>query len=69
VGRIEQEWPVVDMDQTIMEAAIRLRKRHRLKLPDAIIAATAWTINVPLLTADRVFEKVKDEVAVLLYEL
>jgi predicted nucleic acid-binding protein len=64
-----QEWPVVDMDQTIMEAAIRLRKRHRLKLPDAIIAATAWTINVPLLTADRVFEKVKDEVAVLLYEL
>lgn len=64
-----QEWPMVDMDPVIMEAAIRLRKKHRLKLPDAIIAATAMTMDVPLLTADRMFERVKGEIAVLLYEL
>ncbi|HMN04733.1 MAG TPA: PIN domain-containing protein [Flavobacteriales bacterium] len=64
-----QEWPIVEMDPAIMEAAIRLRKKHRLKLPDAIIAATAMTMDVPLLTADRVFERVKGEITVLLYEV
>ena len=51
------EWPMVQLDATIMDKAIALRREHRLKIPDAIIAATAIFLNVPLLTADRGFER------------
>lgn len=69
VAAFVQEWPMMEMDAVIMETAIRLRKKFKLKLPDAIIAATAKVLDVPLLTADRAFERVKGEVVVLLYEL
>lgn len=59
----------IELDTRVMEEAIRLRKTYRLKIPDAIVAATALTQQVPLLTADHDFERVKDEIAVLLYEL
>jgi hypothetical protein len=41
------EFEVLDMNKTIMEAAIKIRggslvSRPAIKLPDAIIAATAW---------------------------
>jgi len=38
-----------------------------LKLPDAIIVATAYFFDMPLLTADRDFLKVK-EADIILYE-
>ncbi len=64
-----EEWPMVEMNRTIMDRAIVIRREHRLKLPDAIIAATAIFLNIPLLTADRAFEKLKDELALLMYEI
>ena len=69
VAAFVNEWPMIDLDARIMEEAIRLRKTYRLKIPDAIVAATALTQQLPLLTADRHFERVKDEIAVLLYEV
>jgi len=63
------EWPMIELDARIMEEAIRLRKTYRLKIPDAIVAATALTQQIPLLTADGDFERIKDEVAVLMYEV
>ncbi|MBO5690919.1 MAG: PIN domain-containing protein, partial [Spirochaetaceae bacterium] len=32
---------------------------YKIKLPDAIVAATAISYNVPLLTADKEFNKIK----------
>jgi predicted nucleic acid-binding protein len=63
------EWPMIELDARILEEAIRLRKTYRLKIPDAIVAATALTQQIPLLTADGDFERIKDEVAVLMYEV
>lgn len=63
------EWPMIELDARIMEEAIRLRKSYRLKIPDAIVAATALTQQIPLLTADTDFERIKEEVAVLMYEV
>jgi len=40
----------------------------RLKLPDAIIAATALSMDLPLLTADRAFSKITDS-RIILYKL
>ncbi|MBF0613425.1 MAG: PIN domain-containing protein, partial [Magnetococcales bacterium] len=44
---------VVLLDETIEHQAILLRQSGMFKLPDAIIAATALTLRVPLLTMDR----------------
>ena len=43
--------------------AIDLRKRHGLKVPDCLIAATAIQLDVPLVSSDKHFERLKDEVA------
>lgn len=34
----------------LVDTTIRIRKEYRLKLPDAIIAATAVSANLPMLT-------------------
>ena len=43
---------IIRIDDTIKTMAIMLRKQHRLKLPDAIIAATAQSLGALLLTND-----------------
>ncbi|NEQ40630.1 MAG: type II toxin-antitoxin system VapC family toxin [Okeania sp. SIO3I5] len=43
---------VVDINYHIKELAIALRKSYRLKLPDAIVAATAQSQNAELFTND-----------------
>lgn len=37
---------------------IQLRKNHRLKFADAVIAATVLLYQIPFLTADFVFERI-----------
>jgi predicted nucleic acid-binding protein len=44
---------VILLDEHIETAAIELRRRTRAKLPDAIIAATAQTHRLQLLTFAR----------------
>ena len=43
---------VVGLDSNIKDLAIALRKTYRLKLPDAVVAATANFLNAMLLTND-----------------
>lgn len=43
---------VILLDELIEAETIALRRQHRLKLPDAIIAATARTRGLSLLTLD-----------------
>jgi len=43
---------VVGIDNNIKELAITFRKQNRLRLPDAIIAATAQSLNATLFTND-----------------
>lgn len=44
---------LVELTPPIKEKAIALRRQHRLKLPDAIVAATAQELGAVLLTTDR----------------
>ena len=46
---------VVPLDDEVKDAAIRLRRSLRLRLPDAIILATAVVTGSRLLTNDREF--------------
>jgi predicted nucleic acid-binding protein len=46
------------MDAVLIEKIIEIRQQHRLKLPDAVIAAMAIQNSASLVTADREFAKV-----------
>jgi predicted nucleic acid-binding protein len=43
----------VEVDALVRETAIQLRRERRLKLPDAIIVASALALDAALLTNDR----------------
>ena len=47
------------MNPSIKLNAIKIRRNHKLKLPDSIIAATSEHLNIALLTADEEFNKLK----------
>ena len=49
---------LIQLNDDIMEQTIQLRKTYKIKLPDAIIAATAKEFNIPLITADTGFNKI-----------
>jgi predicted nucleic acid-binding protein len=48
---------ITDINTPIKNAAIAFRKNFKLKLPDAIVAATASYLAYELVTADKVFNK------------
>lgn len=43
----------IDISQDIKHATIQLRKRHKIKLPDCIVLATALVDDLQLLTVDN----------------
>ena len=54
------------LDNAVKEETIRIRKKYGVKLPDAIIAATAIVNNLNLLTADKGFKKIAELNVILL---
>jgi len=51
---------VIEMNHDIKQHVINLRKKYRVKVNDAIIAATSLYMGMPLLTADSGFIKIKE---------
>ncbi len=49
---------VIDINKEIKNRTIEIRRKYSLKLPDAIIAATAIYLKQPLMTADKDFKNV-----------
>lgn len=55
------EAQVFPVDATIVEQVAEIRRKHKIKLPDAIIGATAKTQNRTLLSRNtKDFEKIDD---------
>lgn len=50
---------VVEMSSSIKNGAIHLKQLQKIKLPDAVIAATAIELQIPLVTADKRLEKIE----------
>ena len=44
--------------ETINQVAISLRQKYKVKVPDALIAATAISLDLPLLTFDKGFTQI-----------
>ncbi|TRX32071.1 type II toxin-antitoxin system VapC family toxin [Flavobacterium sp. ZT3R18] len=51
---------VLDMNYQIKQKCIYIRKKYKIKIPDAIIASTAIVYNIPLITSDKGFDKIKE---------
>ena len=49
---------VVNLDDAIKNETIGLRKMYKIKIPDAIIAASSIVEQVPLYTADKGFSRI-----------
>jgi predicted nucleic acid-binding protein len=52
IEQLCQHLPVIDLNPGIVNKVITIRQQHRIKLPDAIILATALTRNLELVTAN-----------------
>ncbi len=58
---------IIDVNSMIKKIVIELRKAHKIRLPDAIIAATSHYLNIPLMTSDKALTRLT-ELNILLYE-
>ncbi len=62
-----EECNIMDFNKGIKDITIHLRRKYALKLPDAIVASTAIFLGIPLISADRHFDKIA-ELTFILYE-
>lgn len=70
IDRIENfisQCVIVDLNESISQDAIEIRRKYKLKLPDSIIIASANFLDLPLLSADKALEKIK-EVKLIQYQ-
>jgi len=59
---------IIDINEEIKRNAINLRSTYSIKLPDAIVASTALYLGLPLVTADKGFQKIQ-ELILIIYEV
>ncbi len=59
---------IVPINESIKEVAIQMRRKYKVKLPDAIIAATSFFLNVPVITTDSDFTRIEG-LDILKYDL
>ncbi len=59
---------ITDVNATIKKNAIQIRQNYKMPLPDCIIAANSLYLDIPLLTADKGFQKI-DLPSIILYEI
>ena len=50
---------IVNFNSDIKEIAIRIKQKSTIKLPDAIVAASAMYMSFPLITGDKEFLKIE----------
>ena len=55
-----KECLIIDVNPEIKKDCIELRSKYQLKLPDALIAATAKYLDIPLISADKTFNKIEE---------
>jgi len=49
---------IIELDADVKRMTIQLRRKQKVKLPDAVIASSAITKKLPLFTADKGFGKI-----------
>lgn len=62
-----EQCTIIDINTSIKEEVIRLRKKYSVKLPDCIIMASSIYLDIPLITSDSGYRKIS-ELNLLFYE-
>ncbi|MEL7588448.1 MAG: type II toxin-antitoxin system VapC family toxin [Prolixibacteraceae bacterium] len=52
IENLSNHLPVIDLNPRIVNKVIAIRQQHKIKLPDAIILATAVVMDLELITAN-----------------
>ena len=52
ITRLCEHFPIIHLNSEIIEKVIAIRQKHKIKLLDAIILATALTVDLELITAN-----------------
>lgn len=60
IASLLNECLLISLNPLIKEKYVEIRRKYQLKLADAIIAATAIASGIPLITADKQFNTVKE---------
>ncbi len=61
---------ILNLTDTVIQKTIKLRKKHKIKLPDAIIAASAIVNKLGLITRNvKDFEKIKGLIVINPYRI
>ncbi|HRO40897.1 MAG: type II toxin-antitoxin system VapC family toxin [Flavobacteriales bacterium] len=68
LDKFMQRCTLVEIDREVQDAAIALRRAHKLTVADAIVAASAQVKGIPLFTADGDFKRLGSELRVVIYE-
>ncbi len=59
IGNFLNDCTIIDIYTRIKTYTLDIKQKQKVKLPDAIIAATALFLDIPLITADKGFKKIK----------
>jgi predicted nucleic acid-binding protein len=51
---------IIEMNQQIKELCIKLKQKYKIKIPDAIIAASSIVYGLPFITSDADFKQIKE---------
>ncbi len=68
IKNLLKDCTIMDLKQEVKELTVELRRKYKIKLPDSIIAASAFFQKIPLLTSDKGFKRI-EELDILIYEL
>lgn len=67
IQELINEATVIDINAEIKRLVVLLRKNYKIKLPDALVVASALYSNLPLVTADKQLSQIS-ELTLLLYK-
>jgi predicted nucleic acid-binding protein len=51
---------IIGMHEAVKQKTIEIKRNSKLKIPDAIIAATSYYLKIPLVSADKQFQQLKE---------
>ena len=68
IDELVEDCQVINLNQEVKKLAVEIRRTRAMKLPDAIVAASAYYSKLPIFTADKEFEKL-EELDVIIYEV
>ena len=59
---------IISIQEEIKDICIEIKQKEKIKTPDAIIAASAIALEIPLITSDKGFEKI-EKLDLFLYKI